>query len=296
MAGSRGGPGPGRVAAVGSGARSGDVDRRAAGLAALAAVLVVAFVVAPPLVTARGADADLGARRGLVRALRGGFVEFWTAGDGRVPADLARVVDYWQRYHLVKAVIAAALLAVLAALGARLRTASRRPGRGPAATAGLVAAWGTVLSLGLFALLVVMANVQGALAPLSSLLPMLTAGSVGGQLAGSLDQVRHALAASTAGSPAGPALDVLVGDFRWYHVVMAVMAAGLAVAFAVVAGRVVTGRWGVPRQQRVGRRAAVWSGVAAAVLASVMVVLAVANTTAATDSSAALLAFFRGGW
>ncbi|MBO4209944.1 hypothetical protein GSF22_28715, partial [Micromonospora echinofusca] len=140
-------------------------------LGALAVLLATAFVVAPPVLAGRpgGGFAD---RRHLSEALRGAFVGYWRSGDPDLSPALTRVVDYWLRYHLAKAVIAALLLAVLVALGIRLGRAFRRDGGPGAGRRGALASAGIVVTvLASFSLALVMANVQGAVAPFASLLP-----------------------------------------------------------------------------------------------------------------------------
>src|SRR6185295_15066159 len=103
---------------------------------------------------------------------------------------LERVVDYWFRYHVAKAVIATILLIVLVALGVLLWKAFLRAGGlGAGRRVALASAGVLVTMLAVFSLAMVMANIQGAVAPFASLLPMLTDGPTDGELAGTLDQV-----------------------------------------------------------------------------------------------------------
>lgn len=245
-------------------------------LAAVAAALVAAFVVAPPALAGVGSDADLGDERRLTDAFRAAFVGYWRSGDRDLPPDLQSVVDYWFRFHVVKAVVAALLLIVLVALGAKLWKAFPRSGNRV-----VVAAAGVFVTLfALLALATVMANVQGAAAPFASLLPMLVDGPVDGDLAGTLEQVRQQLA---AGGPVSPAVDVMVDDFARYHAAMAVIAT--IVAVGLVGATVVLWR----RSHRVF--AALF-----ALVAVLVAVVAVANAGTAADPAPALLAFFEGGW
>src|SRR5687768_3628962 len=104
--------------------RSADFSGRAlATLAALAAALGAAFVVAPATLAASGPGGGFADQRHLTEALRPAFVEYWRSGDRELSPALAGVVDYWLRYHVAKAVIAAVLLTVLVVLGTRLWTA-----------------------------------------------------------------------------------------------------------------------------------------------------------------------------
>jgi hypothetical protein len=264
--------------------RSADFSGRAlATLAALAAALGAAFVVAPATLAASGPGGGFADQRHLTEALRTAFVEYWRSGDRELSPALAGVVDYWLRYHVAKAVIAAVLLTVLVVLGTRLWTAFLNvAGPAPGRRIALASAGVLVTTLALLSLATVMANVQGAVAPFASLLPMLTGGATGGELADTLAQVRQGLAGSGS---APPALQVMIDDFARYHAAMAV------VATAVAAVLVVTG---VALWRRSSRTRAF--GVLSLSLSLLVIVVAVANTGTAADPGPALLAFFEGGW
>ncbi|MEN4479634.1 hypothetical protein [Mycolicibacterium cosmeticum] len=231
----------------------------------LAAVLAVAFVVAPsPLAASAGVEfggeADLRAAAGVA------VLDYWAADTRNLTAGLSVLTDFWFRFHLVKAVLAALLVPVFIALAWRCRRAAPwgRWWRAGAAFGGAVSVGLAVLSL-----LAVMANVQGVVAPLSSLLPMVP------------DEVRSKFGgALRAGAQEPAALPVLIGDFSRYHAAMAVVA-GLVAAGLIVAAVY----W---RRTR--------GGVCAAVLACGVVVIGVANTMTALDPVPALQAFFDGGW
>lgn len=280
-------------------------SRFPAALTALAAFLIAAFVVAPgPL--AGSLPGGLGA------TVHQAFDDYWRSGQWD---RIQPVVDYWFRYHLAKGAIAALLLAVLIALAVRLwrRGPGRAMGGGSGGAAsggsGRVASGGSrrvagggsrravgaglgralagvgVGLLGVVALAAVMANVQGAIAPFASLLPMLQDGT--------LAQVAPEL---TAGAHPPAAVAVMVDDFARYHVAMAVIATVLAVTFAV--GAVLAGRRFLRADpaDRGSRLATGSIGAVAAVLSVVMIVLAVANTSVAADPEPAFLAFVNGGW
>src|SRR5204862_739586 len=139
--------------------------------------LAAAFVVAPPRLAASGPAGELADRGQLVAALRTAVVGYWRSGDRNYPPALQRVVDYWFRFHLIKGGIAALLLIVLGALTVLLwRTFLRTDGLGMASRAALISAGTAVPLLALLALAVVMANIQGAVAPFASLLPLLIGG------------------------------------------------------------------------------------------------------------------------
>ncbi|WP_198950755.1 hypothetical protein [Kineosporia sp. A_224] len=275
--------------------RPADGSRRTLALATAAAALLVAFVVAPGPLAARGSGRTFAGQDGLVEAVRVAFVEFWGSGARAFPPALAGVVDYWFRYHVAKAVIAAVATVVLLALGARLWTAFRSADRlGAGRGAALVGAGGLVAALVVASVAVVMANVQGALAPFASALSLLPVGETDGALAGALGQARQQL----TGYPAGgrtPGLDLMVDDFARYHLVLAVTGAVVAAAFAG-AGVLMwrrAARTG-PGERRAGR--ALRAGaVGSAALSVVVLVVVAANVTTAADPAPALLAFFAGG-
>ncbi|MFI0479405.1 hypothetical protein [Actinomadura sp. 9N215] len=260
--------------------------------------LAVAFVVAPRFLAGVGPGSGFAGERDLVEALRTSFTGYWSSGDRDLSPSLERVVDYWFRYHLAKAAIAALLLIVLVALGIRVWKAFvRADGLGTGKSVALASTGVLVTMLALFSLVAVMANLQGVVAPYSSLLPMLTAGATDAQLTGTLDQIRRQLADSpgTDGHTA-PALQLMIDDFARYHVAMAVIAAIVAAVLSVLSA--VLWRW-FARTEPSGRRTrrVLGSfGVLSALLSLAGIVVAVANTTTAADPAPALLAFFQNGW
>ncbi|NEB00314.1 tat (twin-arginine translocation) pathway signal sequence [Streptomyces sp. SID13726] len=250
-------------------------------LTALAGAGLVAFFLAPnALARTSVSTANVG------ESFRGGFVAYWRSGGGELPAGLESTVDFWFRFHVVKAVVSALLLAVACALAVvlrrygRQRTALREGGRSGRVP---IPVYGTLVGVfGLFALVALMANVQGAAAPFASLLPMLTGGGPDGELGSTLTEIRRQLAGDHTG-PRSPALTAMIGDFAVYHAVLAVLAA--LVALALTGASVVLWR-------RAARSGAVVSGL----LAAVVLVVTVANSLSAADSSRALAGFFAGGW
>ncbi|MFJ9118003.1 hypothetical protein ACIRJO_20900 [Streptomyces sp. NPDC102394] len=268
-------------------------------LATLAAALVPALLLAPHALAANGSQDGLADQRHLVDAVGDGFVGYWHAGDRRLSPDMRQLVDYWFRFHVAKAVIAALLLLVLTALGVLLwRAYARSGGPGTARRAALAAAGTCVAALSLLSLLVVMANVQGAAAPFTSLLSMLPVGTPGhGALADTLDQVRRRLtdASHPGGAPAPPALATMISDNSRYHATLAVTAGVVATVFAGMSVALWRrfARTGTPRRRT--RRVLGSFGALSGVASLALVVLAVANTTTATDSARGLLIFFNGG-
>jgi hypothetical protein len=259
-------------------------------LVVLAVVLPVAFVVAPPLVTG---DRFAGERE-LAGAFGSAFTGYWRSGGSTFPPELRDLVDFWLRYHLVKAVTAGLLLVVLTVLGVRLWRAFARAGRLGFGRRAALASGGTLVTVfALFSLALVMANVQGMVTPFASLLPLLVDGPPDGSTAATLEQVRQGLA---GGGPVPPATTVLIDDFARYHVAMAVIASVVAAGLAA-AGVLLWRRFAAtPRPERRTRRVLASFGVLASVLPLLVAVVAVANTTTAADPAPALLAFFEGGW
>jgi hypothetical protein len=259
---------------------------------------VAAFVVAPPRLAASGSAGDLADRGHLVAAFRTAVVGYWRSGDRNYPPALQRVVDYWFRFHLVKGGIAALLLIVLGALAVLLwRTFLRADGLGMGRRVLLVSAGTAVPLLALFALAVVMANIQGTVAPFASLLPLLLGGTPDAGLAGPLAQARQQLAGShrTSGYTP-PALDAMVSDFARYHAALAVVAAVVVVALLGLSVMLRRSFARVGSADRRTRRVLGWFGVFSALSSLIVAVVLVANTGTATDPAPALLAFFNGGF
>lgn len=279
--------------------RSAVVPGRAlAVLAVLAASLVVAFVQAPRMLAASwsgGGSADQG---GLAEAVREAFAGYWRSGDRTFPPELERVVDYWFRYHVIKAVTAALLLIVLVALGVLVWKAFLRAGGlGAGPRVALASSGVLVTTLALFSLAMTMANVQGAVAPFASLLPMLGVTAGDGELTDVLDQIRRRLADYPgAGDRTPPALEAMIRDFDRYHVAMAVIA--LTVAVVLIGVGVLFWRKFAGTESTDRRTRRVWGsfGVLSVLLSLLVLVVAVANTSTAADPAPALLAFFEGGW
>ncbi|MFJ9348376.1 hypothetical protein [Streptomyces sp. NPDC101237] len=271
------------------------VSGRASGvLVVLAVVLGAAFVLAPARLAGIGTRSGPYARRALVDGLIPAFVSYWESGDRRVPADLQRLVDYWCRFHVVKGVLSAALLIVLVALAVRWWRAFLRPGRRAGGGVAVAAAFVSVLAL--VSLAALMANVQGATAPFSSLTSVLPLGEPHGRLADAVGQIEQGLAHHPgAGGRNAVVLDAMVDDFGRYHAVLAVLASVVAVALAVL-GVAAWRRFAAADRSEVRmRRTMGWFGVLSVLLALMVAVVAVANAGTAADPAPALLGFYQGG-
>ncbi|MEU4413717.1 hypothetical protein [Nocardia salmonicida] len=257
-------------------------------LVAMAGALITAFVVAPRLL-ANSAEVSLRDENDLRRAFRTAFVEYWHAGNREFTADLARVVDYWYRYHFVKAVLAAMLLAVLVVLAVRLWRAFVAAGQASLSSrVGFAVSGGLATVLALCSLVLVLANAQGAVTPFASLLPMVL-----GEDSAPVEviaQVDRRLADGTR----VPALEVMIDEFARYHEVMAALAAVTAVL--LLGACALLWRASVGTRDRRSRRVLAWFGALSALFALVMVVVAVANTTNASNPVPGLAALFTDGW
>lgn len=278
-----------------SGARTAGADRPRAnsrGLVGLAFVLAVLFVIAPSSLAGGSYGRSVSDNGPLVDATRVSFVEFWNSGRGEFPSALQSTVDYWLRYHVAKALIAALLAAVLIVLGARVwRSLARSGGRGR--TVALTSAGVGVTMLAMFAIALVMANIQGAIAPFSSLLSLLGPEQRGGELAVTIDQIREMLA-----EPAGTsglrslALDTIVSDFSRYHAALAGMAAAGAAGLVVLGVMSWRASSSATRSSTPARRLLRAASVLSIAFAMLMLLVTVANTSNATAPENGLLLFF----
>ncbi|MFN8098596.1 MAG: hypothetical protein U0Q21_09970 [Dermatophilaceae bacterium] len=278
----------------------------------LSALLLVAFVVAPPLLmpVARGGDLAMRAHE---------LVTAWVArGGAGPPAALREFLDGWRDYHLLKAALAAAAAVALwrVARAAGRRSVGRRAvGRRAVGrlavgrlAVGRLAVWRravvggraygpvgvsvTAAGLAVLAVLAVLANLQGALAPLASAVSLLPPADGDMQYAAALAR----LSAGVSGGPAhatGPAGAVLT-DFAFFHLVLAglvwLLAVGLGtVSFQLARRRVRAGRegGGTARETRFLTRLSALSAAAAIVA----LVVAGANLSTAGDAGPELAAY-----
>ncbi|MFB7457994.1 tat (twin-arginine translocation) pathway signal sequence [Streptomyces sp. NPDC056188] len=257
-------------------------------LSALAGAVLVAFFLAPNALARSSVSTA-----NVSDSFRRGFVAYWSSGSEDFPSQLSTTVAFWFRFHLVKAGVSALLLAVAVALAVVLSRHLRQSAGGRTSRFALALFRAFAGVLGLFALVALLANLQGAAAPFASLMPMLTTGSADGELTATLDQVQQQIALYPEGRHS-PALAVMISDFALYHAVLAAMAA--AVALAMAGGSVVLWRRLRTSSDARSRRATKLGGTASAILAAVVLVIAYANTTTAAHSPQALADFFAGGW
>lgn len=277
--------------------RSAGFSHRVGGmLAAVAVALGFAFVIAPRFVATSWAGGGFADEGSLRDGFRAAFIEYWGSGGADFTPSLQRVVDYWVRYHVVKAVIAAVLLVVLIALSVLLWRAFLRSGAATVGERVAFAVSGVVASiLAVGSMLLVMANIQGAIAPFASLFPMLMGGPDDARLDDTLGQVRLGMADYRGGRGA-PALEVMVRDFQVYHEVMVVLAPMAAVAFIALAVYACGRFMKTARDDRGTRRVFGSFGLVAMLISVAAIVVTVANTTTVVDPAPSLAALFAGGW
>jgi len=270
--------------------------RALAVLTALVAALGIAFIDAPRFVAAAAPGGGFPDQRSLIGALRDAFVGYWGSAARNFAPPMQRIIDYWVLYHVAKAVIAALLLGVLITLATLLGGMYLRTGLGVRSSAAVASAWSVTAMLALSSAAVVAANIQGAIAPFSSLLSMLPAAEPDERFTATLDQVRQGLVhySSTDGRTS-PALDRMVDDFALYHAVMAVVAVIAALVLITLSVRVWR-RFGRARGDRRTRRAFAAVGAASIVASLAVIVIAAANVTTVAAPAPALLAAFQGGW
>lgn len=276
--------------------RSADIPGRAlATLTVLAVILCAAFVLAPITLAASTSSVGFANQRALIANVSDTFVRYWSAGHREFQPSLTRTVEYWIHYHIAKAAIAGLLLIVFAALGVLLwRAFLRSGGFGGTRRIALTSSGALAVVLGVISLVIVVANIQGAAAPFSSLLSLLPVNAPDAQLADTLDQVRQHLADHPSGQTS-PVLAAMISDFARYH---AAMVGATAIVTVVLVGMSVAAwRWfaATDSSDRRTRRVSGSLGVLSAMLSLAVIVVALANLSTATNPAPALLAFFNGG-
>ncbi|MFF8675993.1 tat (twin-arginine translocation) pathway signal sequence [Streptomyces sp. NPDC015242] len=262
-------------------------QRKISVLAALSGVALLSFFFVPNALSRTSVNTA-----NVSHSFRRGFVVHWQSGSQDLPSQLETAVAFWFRFHLVKAGISALLLAVTAALGIALWRHLRQRSGGRSARLRRRLSFLTVAMLGLFALVALMANLQGAAAPYASLLPTLTTGGADGELAATLTQVQQQ-ANTQADLGASPVFAFMVREFAVYHAVLAAMA---GVITCVSAGTSIM-LWKRSRALDGQPKKASSTGAAVtALLAAVALVIAFSNAANASNSPQALAHLFTGNW
>jgi hypothetical protein len=260
-------------------------------LAILAVLLAAGFVLAPRALTGAGPAHE----HSLSAATSQAFTAYWQSGRHSYPPALADLVAYWRRYHLVKAGFAVALTIALCWLAHILwRSLLRAERLRPATTTAAAASGSTVTALAFGSVLVVMATIQGALAPFSSLVSLLPVGHGNPALTGSVSQIQHDLAEHQAVPRTSATLGAIIADFQRYHAVLAAQAAILAVVLiglsVLMWRRAPTAGRAVPRAKALLRLLA----TAFALLTVVVLVVGAANISTALNPDPALRFVFGG--
>ena len=255
-----------------------------------AVALVLALFLVPFPAASAWAEGGYRSRADLVDSLSSAFVQFWAAGSGVVGPDLASPVDFWMRFHVVKAALAAVLIVALWRLSSRTwaaYTSAPSVARRVVTGARAMVTW----LVSLVALLVLVANLQGAVAPLSSALGLLPMRTPDPALAETLAQVRHDVVAD----PNSPTLEALVHDFTVYHAVMAGLGALTTAALVATAVVLWRGRSRLTSVSRQGRHLLAAGVVAVVALSGLFGVVTAAKLTTAAPPAPARLGFFEGG-
>ena len=236
--------------------------RRSTALLAAALTLAACFFFAPAILA--GGDFGPLTDGHLVEvAFRAELVASWQSADQTMTPGLGHLIGYWRRYHAIKIVIATVLLAVLVALSLSLRQRTRAL---PYVVGGV----------GLFALMLVMVNIQATAAPLTALLQALPAPDTA-QTAGTYREMGQAFAEHRS----APLLDAMIDSFGRYHAVMAIETAVVAVGFAAGSA------WAWRRQQ-----SARGPGTACALLAVALLIATVASANMSLNAAEALPPYF----
>ncbi|MBN9139389.1 MAG: hypothetical protein J0H23_01045 [Micrococcales bacterium] len=213
------------------------------------------------------------------------FSHWWLTSDASLPPDMAAVVSFWQVFHVTKVLVAIALLVALVATGYQVWQAwARMDGRAVRAGTAILGVLGAPLAP--LTLLIVMANLQGAIAPLSSAMGLLP-------MDGSVAEVASVQEQFAAGTTT-PVLDVLIDDFRTYHLVL-VVTAGVAAALVLAADILMwVRRTRLPRTSVGLRRLTAMIAIVLPAVIPVLLFLMVVNLSTVMDTAPALAAFFAG--
>lgn len=252
-------------------------------LLALVVILLIAIVVAPGVVAeqvGRSAAPDIA---NLPDVVARGFADWVASGAAAPGATLSPAVDFWRVFHGVKAVLAIGLLAVLVVLNYRILLAywtSDVHGRRLSMLGGA----GSAVLTGL-AIVLVIANVQGTVAPLSSVLSFLPTTPRSPAAATVRDQL--------ADGSSTPVTTALIDDFRLYHAAVVVCAVLVGIGL-IGAAALIRVRWSRLPPARRRRGQLVLAELPPAVFAVFVGVVLAANLSTVLDTEPALAAFLDG--
>lgn len=246
-----------------------------------AAALAIATITLPPLAAEWSSSGRI-TITGIVETVSEGFTRWVASGAATPNAPLADAVTFWGVFHVTKAVLAIALLGTLVVVGYRMWTratlAETRTTRAAWITVGVLGAWLPVL-----ALLIVLANIQGAVAPLSSVMSFLPISATPG-----VEQVRAELATGAY----GPVTGALVADFRNYHAALAVCLAVTIAGMGTAIVWMLVRRAQTPREARLPRRILGSGATALALLTTALGLILLANLSTVAETAPALAGFF----
>lgn len=246
-----------------------------------AGALGVATMTLPSLV----AEWSLSGRvivAGLSDTVSEGFARWMSSGVAVPGAPLADAVTFWAVFHVTKAILAIALLYALAIVARRVwmrvTDAHARTARVAWITAGVLGAWLPVL-----ALLIVVANIQGAVAPLSSVMSFLPIGATP-----EVDRVRSELSAGAY----GPVTGALIADFRAYHAALVACLAVVIVGLGASIVWMLVRRARAPRGSRLTRWSLASGAIALTLLTAALGLIVLANLSTVLNTAPALAEFF----
>lgn len=223
-------------------------------------------------------------------AVASGLVRTWESGDGRLDARLAEAADFWQRFHFVKAALAAVLLVVLVRLALRAsRQRQEETSWAKRFGLGVLGAMSSVM--GVLALLVVVANSQGVFAPLSSVLGVVSFTSAEGQLSVAVSGLAQDV---KDGSPTSTTA-LFLDDFVTYHQAMVVLGVVVVGALAAVLVGLLRQRATTAPTEGRRHRAVVGRSLGLLTLAAAFAVITVANVSTVANPMGAFTGFLAGG-
>ncbi len=203
----------------------------------VAAVVLAGATICPPLRIAFWLNGSIDRNLTDLRDdVDRGVVALWAEGAGTIGPSLAQAARVWAAFHAVKAAWALALLAALMECAAVL--IRRAPHMAPLRWWGL---WTVNAVAAALTVLVVVANLQGLVAPLSSVWGLHSTPGGDPALAEALAGLRLAVSADRG----SPAVDVLIADHVRYHRAMAWLGGGASGLLVAASGWVWRSRQGV---------------------------------------------------
>lgn len=213
------------------------------------------------------------------------FTQWQVSGKATPPALLDAAAHAWGAFHAVKACASLVLLIALGMVGRHLWRAWTRD-LTPGGVAVVAAAGAWVAASAAVAGVVVVANLQGAIAPLSSLLSVAPSAA---------PSAAAEIASEIRAGTVGAATATLIADFRLYHAAFA--GAALAALAATLAGmiRLMMLRRRMPAEPLRLRLSLTLAATAAGAAVLGIAVLIAANVATAVAPEDPLAAFLTAG-